>query len=80
MNLLDNRSYLRIIIINIGIKSGSRQSMQEDKKPSRLNHTLKKRRIESQELLGEEGELIIEHAGQEYLLRRTRQDKLILTK
>ena len=54
--------------------------MQEDKKPSRLNHTLKKRRIESRELLGAEGELIIEHAGQEYLLRRTRQDKLILTK
>lgn len=54
--------------------------MQKDKKPPQLNPTFIKRRIESQELLGEEGKLIIEHAGQEYLLRRTRQDKLILTK
>ena len=41
-----------------------------------------KRRVDSQELLGENGELIIEHAGQEYCLRKTRQNqnKLILTK
>ena len=36
----------------------------------------------SQELLGENGELIIEHAGQEHCLRKTRQNqnKLTLTK
>jgi hemin uptake protein HemP len=41
-----------------------------------------KRRVDSQELLGENGELIIEHAGQEYCLRKTRQNqnKLILMK
>jgi hemin uptake protein HemP len=39
-----------------------------------------KQRIDSQELLGENVELIIEHAGQEYRLRKTRQNKLILTK
>ena len=41
-----------------------------------------KRRIDSQELLGENGELIIEHAGQECCLRKTRQNqnKLTLTK
>lgn len=37
-------------------------------------------RARSAELLGSHGELIIEHAGQEYRLRRTRNGKLILTK
>lgn len=37
-------------------------------------------RARSAELLGPRGELIIEHAGQEYRLRRTRSGKLILTK
>ncbi len=39
-----------------------------------------RRRVESEILLGESGELIIEHAGQEYRLRRTRHGRLILTK
>lgn len=38
------------------------------------------RRVDSRELLHDERELVIEHAGQEYRLRRTRNDKLILTK
>lgn len=37
-------------------------------------------RIDSQRLLSGGRELVIEHAGQEYRLRLTRNDKLILTK
>lgn len=37
------------------------------------------RRMYSTELLGCEGELIIEHAGREYRLRLTSNGKLILT-
>ncbi|MBX3687964.1 hemin uptake protein HemP [Dokdonella sp.] len=39
-----------------------------------------KLRIDSARLLGGARELVIEHAGQEYHLRLTRNDKLILTK
>ncbi|NII12048.1 hemin uptake protein HemP [Oleiagrimonas sp. C23AA] len=38
------------------------------------------RRIDSQRLLDGERELVIEHQGNEYHLRLTRNDKLILTK
>ena len=38
------------------------------------------RRMDSRHLLGGGHELVIEHAGQEYRLRLTRNDKLILTK
>jgi len=38
------------------------------------------KRIESHRLLSNGRELVIEHAGQEYRLRLTRNDKLILTK
>jgi hemin uptake protein HemP len=38
------------------------------------------RRIPSGQLLSGGNELVIEHAGQEYRLRLTRNDKLILTK
>jgi len=37
-------------------------------------------RVDSRRLLGGGRELVIEHAGQEYHLRLTRNDKLILTK
>ena len=37
-------------------------------------------RVDSRLLLRESRELVIEHLGQEYRLRRTRNDKLILTK
>lgn len=37
------------------------------------------RRIVSRELLGERGELVIEHSGREYRLRLTQNGKLILT-
>ena len=36
-------------------------------------------RVPSASLLGEYGELIIEHAGREYKLRRTSNGKLLLT-
>ena len=36
-------------------------------------------RVESATLLGERGELVIEHQGREYRLRRTQSGKLILT-
>ncbi|EMS0086835.1 TPA: hemin uptake protein HemP [Escherichia coli] len=38
------------------------------------------RRISSQTLLGPDGKLIIDHGGQEYLLRKTQAGKLLLTK
>jgi len=37
-------------------------------------------RVDSHRLLGGGRELVIDHAGQEYRLRLTRNDKLILTK
>ncbi|MBS1142976.1 MAG: hypothetical protein H6R14_382 [Proteobacteria bacterium] len=39
-----------------------------------------RRRIDSETLLGGESILEIDHAGQRYLLRVTRENKLILTK
>jgi hemin uptake protein HemP len=36
-------------------------------------------RVASSELLGERGELVIDHQGREYRLRRTQNGKLILT-
>ena len=36
--------------------------------------------INSKTLLGEEGRVVIEHNGQQYLLRQTHAGKLILTK
>ncbi|EQC1556391.1 hemin uptake protein HemP [Citrobacter amalonaticus] len=38
------------------------------------------RKISSQKLLGDEGKVIIDHNGQEYLLRQTQAGKLLLTK
>lgn len=45
-----------------------------------LEETMKAPRLRSAELFGTGREVVIEHAGQEYRLRLTRQDKLILTK
>ncbi len=38
------------------------------------------RRVNSQALLGPDGKVIIDHNGQEYLLRKTQAGKLLLTK
>jgi len=40
----------------------------------------KKRRVRAEELFGGASEIIIEHHGEEYRLRITKQGKLILTK
>ncbi|MGN6519687.1 MAG: hemin uptake protein HemP [Dokdonella sp.] len=48
--------------------------------PDRPAAPLRAARISSSVLLGRGRELVIEHAGQEYHLRLTRNDKLILTK
>ena len=42
--------------------------------------TLSQQRIDSRRLLAGGRELVIDHAGQQYRLRLTRNDKLILTK
>jgi len=39
-----------------------------------------RQRLQSTELFGTAREIVIEHAGEEYRLRLTRQGKLILTK
>ena len=39
-----------------------------------------RQRLQSAELFGTANEVVIEHAGEEYRLRLTRQGKLILTK
>ena len=44
------------------------------------NQSAAPRVVPSRELLGEQGRLQIEHQGERYLLRVTRQGKLILTK
>lgn len=44
------------------------------------SRVMTRRRIDSRRLLSGSNELVIEHAGQEYRLRLTRNDKLILTK
>jgi hemin uptake protein HemP len=51
--------------------------LQADAAPARVDAT---RRIASQRLLEGSRELVIEHQGNEYHLRLTRNDKLILTK
>ncbi|MCL6745978.1 hemin uptake protein HemP [Kosakonia pseudosacchari] len=47
-------------------------------KPTHITPT--DRRIHSRSLLGDEGRVVIEHNGQQYLLRQTHAGKLILTK
>ncbi|MGZ5008139.1 MAG: hemin uptake protein HemP [Methylobacter sp.] len=42
--------------------------------------TALRQRLQSAELFGTAREVVIEHAGEEYRLRLTRQGKLILTK
>ncbi|MGP3594160.1 hemin uptake protein HemP [Vagococcus sp. WN89Y] len=48
--------------------------------PASTRITADDRRISSQTLLGDDGRVVIEHNGQQYLLRQTLAGKLILTK
>jgi len=50
------------------------------KRPPAREADAEVRRISSQSLLAGERELVIQHQGNEYHLRLTRNDKLILTK
>jgi len=58
--------------------------MKQPKHQSRVHACSEKeqqvRRLHSQDLFKHHKEVVIEHAGQEYRLRITRQNKLILTK
>lgn len=59
-------------------KNGS--PLTEDRKAPGRNRTDNKNRVSSAQLLGNLGRIIIEHNGEEYVLRLTRSGKLILTK
>ena len=48
--------------------------------PSREGETAGPRRLRSSELLGGDGRVAIEHRGELYTLRQTRNGRLILTK
>ena len=48
--------------------------------PSQRSDKLRRRTVQSQFLFGPAVEVVIEHNGQEYRLRRTRNGKLILNK
>ena len=48
--------------------------------PRVLSLSASRQRVDSRELLQGERELIIQHGDQEYRLRHTQNDKLILTK
>lgn len=53
----------------------------DDREPPKApEHTPASRRISSRELLRGAHELVIDHRGQEYRLRLTKNDKLILNK
>jgi len=60
------------------MQSSSRQKYTLNQSPE-TKMRFQEGRIMSTLLLGERGELIIEHDGREYRLRRTQSGKLILT-
>ena len=58
------------------MESGWQEKSTSNQKPG---PSFTGRRVMSTQLLGERGELIIEHDGREYRLRLTQNRKLILT-
>ena len=58
------------------MQSGSHKKSTSNQRPEL---SFEGERVMSTELLGERGELIIEHDGREYRLRLTQNRKLILT-
>ena len=58
------------------MQSGRQEKWTSNQKPER---SLEGGRVMSTQLLGERGELIIEHDGREYRLHLTQNRKLILT-
>jgi len=55
-------------------------SVSDQTLQTELGADTRNKRIDSSRLLAGSREVVIEHAGQEYRLRLTRNDKLILTK
>jgi hemin uptake protein HemP len=55
-------------------------SVSDQTLQAELGADTRNKRIDSSRLLAGSREVVIEHAGQEYRLRLTRNDKLILTK
>lgn len=53
---------------------------QPQSAPSESSGGVSRKRLASSDLFGSAQEILIEHVGQEYRLRITRQGKLILTK
>jgi hemin uptake protein HemP len=64
---------MRMIIIGINMKKLALKPITEEFRERNL-----KRRLSSKELLDNKDQLLIEHEGQEYVLRITRNGKLIL--
>jgi hemin uptake protein HemP len=56
------------------------RSADDDTQRAELGAETRQKRIDSSRLLAGARELVIDHAGQHYRLRLTRNDKLILTK
>ncbi len=54
--------------------------MDQKQQPTENKGETAIRRVSSTTLFNGHTQVIIEHKGQDYLLRQTRQDKLILTK
>jgi hemin uptake protein HemP len=65
--------------------SGQRASRPDSRNPGTTSSvtssatSARERRVCSSELIGRDGQLVIEHAGREYRLRVTSTGKLILT-
>lgn len=68
-----------IIIVCVVCKERSAAGERDLSEPRAPGATTPVRRVTSAELLGQKGELIIEHDGREYRLRLTQNGKLILT-
>jgi len=63
-------------MVEDGDQSGSRKPDRASQAESRA----KPPRLSSRTLFGQAKEVVIEHCGEEYRLRRTRNGRLILTK
>lgn len=70
---------LQLVIINIMASINLPPLPQPERNPSPEQST-RPAQINSRELLGESGILLIEHQNQQYQLRITKTGKLILTK
>ncbi|WP_189623074.1 hemin uptake protein HemP [Pseudocitrobacter faecalis] len=69
--------FITILLFMTLMDDNADQISVKDNTPRPQNHD---RRVNSEVLLGGEGRVVIEHEGQEYLLRQTQAGKLILTK